>query len=85
MSEQERLMRRINAYHFASWELHIYLDTHPGDCQAAKQQDEYNKMAKDLTAQYESTYGPLHQNSMNASRWAWISDPWPWDVDEGGK
>jgi spore coat protein JB len=78
-------MRRINAYHFATWELHIYLDTHPNDCQAAKQQEEYRKMADDLMAQYEAAYGPLHQSSSNTSRWAWVADPWPWDVTEGGK
>ena len=84
MSEQERLMRRINAYHFASWELHIFLDTHPGDCKAAKQLEEYRRMADDLTAQYEAAYGPMNQSSSNTSRWAWIADPWPWDVNEGG-
>ena len=27
MSEQERLMRQINAYQFSAWELHMFLDT----------------------------------------------------------
>jgi spore coat protein JB len=81
MSEQERLMRRINSYQFASWELHIYLDTHPNDCKAAKQLEEYRKMTDELVAQYETTYGPMHMNSSRTSRYAWISDPWPWDLD----
>lgn len=84
MSEQETLMRRINAYRFATWELHIFLDTHPGDCKAAKQQEEYRRMAEELTAQYEAAYGPMNQNSSDTSRWAWISNPWPWDVNKGG-
>lgn len=85
MSEQERLMRRIKAYQFASWELHIYLDTHPNDCKAAKQLEDYRKMTNELVAQYEAAYGPMNLSSSKASRYAWISDPWPWDVDEGGK
>ena len=36
MSEQERLMRQINAYQFSAWELHMFLDTHPNNCEAAK-------------------------------------------------
>lgn len=85
MSEQERLMRRIHAYHFAMWELHIYLDTHPNDCKAAKQYEEYEKMADELMAQYEAAYGPMHENSSNTSRWAWIASPWPWELEEEGK
>ena len=29
MSEKEALRRRIYAAEFASWELHLFLDTHP--------------------------------------------------------
>lgn len=82
MSEQERLLRRINAYHFAMWELHIYLDTHPNDCQAAQKHEEYQKAADELTAQYEAAYGPLHENPQNTNRWAWVASPWPWENDE---
>ena len=40
MSEQERLLRRIRALQFSEWELHIFLDTHPNDCEAAKKLEE---------------------------------------------
>ena len=79
MNEQEALMAKIRSYQFAMWELHIFLDTHPGDCKAAQKQEEYRKIADDLTAKYEATYGPVNVNSGNTSRWAWISNPWPWD------
>lgn len=82
MSEQEKLMHRIHAYQFAVWELHIFLDTHPNDCEAAKQQEEFRKMADDLMTQYETAYGPMHHSSSDTSRWAWINDPWPWDVNK---
>lgn len=85
MNEQERLLRKIRSYQFASWELHIFLDTHPGDCNAAQKLDEYRKITADLIAKYEAAYGPMNESSKTTSRWAWISDPWPWDVDEGGK
>ncbi len=85
MSEQERLMRRIGAVRFSMWELHIYLDTHPGDCAAAEKLEEYRQLAGQLTAQYEAAYGPLHETTNTANRWAWIADPWPWDVREGDR
>jgi spore coat protein JB len=80
MTEQESLMRRIMAYRFALLELHLYLDSHPGDCEAAARMEEYRRVTNDLVARYEAAYGPLHESPKTASRWAWISDPWPWDL-----
>lgn len=85
MNEQESLMRRINANSFAMWELHIYLDTHPGDCMAAAKMEEYRKETAELTAKYEEAFGPIHQTTQNTSRWAWIAEPWPWELGEGDK
>ncbi len=80
MTEQENLMRQLNAVRFSMLDLHIYLDSHPGDCNAATQLEEYRKMEAGLTEKYEATYGPLNESQQTASRWAWVSDPWPWDV-----
>lgn len=78
-------MRRINAYQFALWELHIYLDTHPNDCQAGQKHDEYSKVLAELVAQYETAYGPINENPHEANRWAWIASPWPWENDKEAK
>ena len=83
MSDCERLMRQITAYSFALWELHIFLDTHPNDCNAAKKQEEYRKKYQELVAQDEAAYGPIHESSSDTSRWAWVSGPWPWETDFG--
>lgn len=80
MTEQEILMRQINAVRFSMLDLHIYLDSHPGDCTAATQLEEYRKMAAGLIEKYESAYGPLNESQQTTSRWAWVSDPWPWDA-----
>lgn len=81
MSEQEKLMRQIYANKFSAWELHIFLDTHPNNCDAAKLLDEAQAKIASLTEQYESMYGPFHETTHTASRWAWITDPWPWDIE----
>ncbi len=85
MTDREKLMRQIIAYRFSLLELHIYLDTHPGDCTAAEKMEELRRTAADLTAKYESAYGPICETPKTANRWAWISDPWPWDFREGDK
>ena len=82
MSEQEKLMRRLNAHRFTAWELHLFLDSHPNNCEAAKKMEETRKKIAELTAQYEAAYGPLNETSDAASRWAWITGPWPWETEE---
>lgn len=79
MTERESLMRQMNAVNFAMFDLHLYLDTHPGDCNAASQLEEARKTADGLMQKYEAAYGPLNQSMQNTSRWAWIAEPWPWD------
>ena len=79
MNDREALRRRIAAVQFAAWELHLFLDSHPLNAQAAAKLTDYRTKAAELTAEYEDKYGPLHLTSRETSRWAWISDPWPWD------
>ncbi len=82
MNEQQRLRRKIDAYSFSMWELHLFLDSHPNNCEAAKKMEEYRKKLEELTAEYEAAYGPLNETSSNTSRWAWVAGPWPWDTEE---
>ena len=79
MTEQERLFRRISAFRFSMWELHMFLDTHPNNCDAAKKLEEYRLKTDELTKKYEAEFGPLNETSSQTSRWAWISGPWPWE------
>ncbi len=81
MSEKEALRRRIYAVEFASWELHLFLDTHPNNSEASKKLDEYRERARMLRKEYEEKFGPIGETPQNTSRWAWISDPWPWEKE----
>lgn len=81
MNEQSRMRRRISAVQFAMWELHLYLDSHPNCTEAAKKLAEYKETYNTLTRGYEEKYGPLNETSRETSRWAWISDPWPWEAE----
>lgn len=81
MNEQQRLRRHISAVQFAMWELHLYLDSHPYCKETAKKLAAYREEYDKLTAEYEKAYGPLNETSRSTSRWAWISDPWPWETE----
>ncbi len=81
MNEKDALRRRLQALGFASWELHLFLDTHPGNCEAARKLEENRARMAALTKEYEEKFGPLGETSQNTSRWAWISDPWPWEKE----
>ena len=71
MNEQQRLRRHISAVQFAMWELHLYLDSHPYCKEAAKKFAAYREEYDKLTA----------ETARSTSRWAWISDPWPWETE----
>ncbi len=81
MSEQEMLKRKIDAYSFSSWELHLFLDSHPNNCEAAKKLDECTQMLDALTKEYEMKYGNINERAENTSRWQWINGPWPWEEE----
>ena len=81
MNEEQALRRRINAVKFASWELHLFLDTHPNNCDAARKLEEYRRKLEALTKEFEDKFGPIGETPQNTSRWAWISDPWPWEKE----
>ena len=58
-----------------------FYDTHPNNCEAAKRLKEAQKKAAELTEKYESQFGPINETSRDTSRWAWITGPWPWEVE----
>lgn len=82
MSDREELMKKIAMYDFALVELHLFLDTHPNDRDAMKKVEEYKEKSKKLTDEYQECFGPIRSTSIDANRWAWISNPWPWDRRE---
>lgn len=80
-SAEMSMRRRIHAMRFACWELHLFLDTHPNNCEAARRLEEYRQRLEKLIKEYEEQCGPLNESSKNTSRWAWINGPWPWEAE----
>lgn len=83
MTEKQRLMRKVQSCSFALVEANLYLDTHP-TCRDGleyfkKHKEEYEQAVK----AYEEKYGPLTARaSENDRRWAWVSEPFPWERGE---
>ena len=78
--ERQELLRNIQAYNFAAYDLLLYLDTHPRDAQAISAGSEYARRAAALRAEYEKRFGSLTGCfDESDSNWKWVCDPWPWD------
>ena len=87
MNDREKLLKRLSAAHFAAWEVHLYLDTHPNDAAAIAAFNQYKRRAMELSEEYREKYGELVANeNTNPNSWEWLNSPWPWEpVKEGDK
>ncbi len=75
----------LQALEFVLVELGLYLDTHADDAQAMELYRQYAALEKEGRARYEQMYGPVTQPAAAQSKtWSWLSDPWPWNYQEGG-
>ena len=79
-------LAELQALEFVLVELGLYLDTHQGDAEAFELYKQYAAMEKEAREKYEAMNGPVTQRATaNAKTWAgWLSEPWPWNYQEGG-
>lgn len=77
--KKEKLLRRLSALQFAMWEMHVYLDTHPGCPEEFALYKEYREKFEAVRKEYEDQFGPLTLSGNNSDEW--LQNPWPWDVD----
>ena len=82
-NEQEELLLKIYENEFALNDLGLYLDLHPNDGNIYKLFKEYVSNYEKYKKEYEDKYQPLDKCFINSSKYAWTSNPWPWD--NGGK
>ena len=74
---KSELLKKLSAAEFTLWELHLYLDTHPGDLAAVGLYNKQYKKYMLLREEYESVCGKL--SARNAQGVEWLKDPWPWE------
>lgn len=80
------LLHRLQVCDFILVELNEYLDTHPDDQEALKSFEKHKNMREETAKNYTEHFGPITaKDSANMTRWAWIEEPWPWEMKAQGR
>ena len=81
MDKQNTLLK-LQSYHFAAYDMLLYLDTHPDDKKAFEIFKDLVSKFKSLKAQYEKEFGPLCAfSTADSASFNWIDSPWPWEKE----
>lgn len=79
--DQMNLLLEIMQVSFVLIETALFLNTHPNDERALRIHNNASMQSAKLEEMYEAQYGPLRNTSMSRYPWAYINDPWPWDMN----
>lgn len=80
--DKQALLKKIQSYKFAAYDMLLFLDTHPDDKTAFNMYRELVACTKKSIAEYESLYGPLSaQAAANFDTFLWSKSPWPWEKE----
>lgn len=80
--ERAALLKQVQSYRFAAYDMLLYLDTHPDDKKAFALFKELVAKSKQLTDEFQERFGPLTAlASANSARFDWIDSPWPWEKE----
>lgn len=78
---ENALLQKVYETGFQIDDILLYLDTHPGDCNALAYYQNAQEANRRAVTAYEQAYGPLMVTQADGNSWNWINSPWPW---EGG-
>ena len=76
INTKSNLKHRLMSVRFAIWDLHLYLDTHMGDCAATELIESYKKKYLELLQEYICQYGSLTAGGEKSEKW--LCTPFPW-------
>ena len=76
------ILKKIQSYKFAAYDMLLYLDTHPTDRTAFKMYQDLVGKTEQCVAEYEANFGPLTAAaSANFNTFTWTQSPWPWEKE----
>ncbi|MDD6033244.1 MAG: spore coat protein CotJB [Oscillospiraceae bacterium] len=75
------LLREIQVCQFAVIEANLYLDTHPCDQEALEFYRCHREKLRELLERWERVCGKIREDGGENLRWAWVENPWPWQVE----
>ncbi|HHZ12444.1 MAG: spore coat protein CotJB [Caldicoprobacterales bacterium] len=83
VNDRARLLDEIRILEFMAVELNLYLDNNPNDHKAIRDYNSFTKQLMAVKDEYQRRYGPLSNfgTALSQSPWAWLNDPWPWELD----
>ena len=80
--ERGALLKQIQSYRFAAYDMLLYLDTHPDDKKAFALFKELVAKSKQLVNEFQEEYGPLSAfATANSTSFDWLKSPWPWEKE----
>ena len=79
MTNRQALTKKLAAAQFVLFDLHLYLDTHPGDIQTLSLYKKFESRLLMLRHEYEENFGSI--TMLGAHGVEWLKDPWPWETD----
>ncbi len=80
MTKTDSMLKKLSAYQFALWEMHLYLDTHPWDLTILEAHNRTAAKYKQLRNEFEEVCYPLTADKAHGVEW--LKGPWPWDIEE---
>lgn len=78
---QMDLLVELMEISFVLVETSLYLNTHPNDEKALLLHNNTSQEYAQLKLIYQARYGPLTSNEMSRYPWAYIEEPWPWEIN----
>ena len=80
---REALLNWIHMVSFATYDMALYLDTHPQDQKAMEYYQNYNHLRNQALEDFAQAFYPLTMDTVPscARHWEWADSPLPW---EGG-
>lgn len=81
MNDKDKLLKTIQMYDFALYELNLYLDTHPHCQNALGYFRKYSALKSKAVNEYTKRFGSLTADQLdsNANTWEWATTPFPWE------
>lgn len=71
----------LMAIDFVADELSLYLDTHRNDREAFEMYQSVLALSEEAHKRYIEMCGPIAKNDMLGMKsYAWLNDPWPWEL-----
>ena len=81
-NSRAEMLKQVQCYNFAAYDMLLYLDTHPEDKKAFKMFQELVKKTNELKCEFEKNFGPLSQfRTASQDSFNWLDNPWPWEKE----